>query len=52
MYSMILPLYSQDGMTAMMHAVEHYHTSCLDLLLLHGADKEARDIVRNDFIVP
>lgn len=39
----------QHGHTALMWAAQQGHTVCVRLLLEAGADKEARNVVRDNF---
>lgn len=38
-----MALYIQFGMTLTMYAAKNGHESCLDLLILRGANKDAKD---------
>lgn len=38
---------SQDGLTSLLYSVENGHTECVRLLVESGADKEAKNDVRD-----
>jgi hypothetical protein len=45
-----MPLHSQDGNTALLRSVFHGYVECARLMLEAGANKNAKDSVRDHFM--